>query len=162
MRGGRGVRGRAEAWDGSEVGRTGARAYVRRVRRAGQGRANFVPISCISRIRFLRVLVAIWNKALPAYRSATARGQSAKRGIELFLRACRERVSIGLSACGLDPCMGFIHVDTPYRDSLALDVLETIRPSIEAWLLAWIMQEPFRRSDFFETGNGNCRLEAVS
>ncbi len=65
---------------------------------------------------------------------------------------------LALAACGLDPSMGFIHVDTPYRDSLALDVLETIRPSIEAWLLEWIMQEPFRRSDFFETGTGNCRL----
>ena len=65
---------------------------------------------------------------------------------------------LALASCGLDPCMGFIHADTPYRDSLALDVLETIRPSIEAWLLAWIMQEPFRRSDFFETGTGNCRL----
>ena len=65
---------------------------------------------------------------------------------------------LALAACGLDSSMGFIHVDTPYRDSLALDVLETIRPSIEAWLLAWIMQEPFRRSDFFETGTGNCRL----
>ena len=63
-----------------------------------------------------------------------------------------------LSASGLDPCMGFLHVDTPYRDSLALDLLETIRPSIEAWLLAWMMQEPFRRSDFFDTSTGNCRL----
>jgi len=65
---------------------------------------------------------------------------------------------LALSACGLDPSMGFIHVDTPYRDSLALDVLETIRPSIEAWLLTWMMQEPFRRSDFLETATGNCRL----
>jgi CRISPR-associated endonuclease Cas1 len=65
---------------------------------------------------------------------------------------------LALSACGLDPSMGFIHVDTPYRDSLALDLLETIRPSIEAWLLAWMIQEPFRRSDFFETCTGNCRL----
>jgi CRISPR-associated endonuclease Cas1 len=65
---------------------------------------------------------------------------------------------LALASCGLDPCMGFIHADTPYRDSLALDVLETIRPSIESWLLAWIMEEPFRRSDFYETGTGNCRL----
>lgn len=65
---------------------------------------------------------------------------------------------LALSACGLDPSMGFLHVDTAYRDSLALDLLETIRPSIEAWLLAWMMQEPFRRSDFFETSTGNCRL----
>jgi hypothetical protein len=41
---------------------------------------------------------------------------------------------------------------------LALDLLETIRPSIEAWLLNWITREPLRRSDFFETGSGNCRL----
>jgi ribosomal protein L32 len=39
-------------------------------------------------------------------------------------------------------------------------VLEAIRPSIEAWLLNWITHEPLRRSDFFETANGNCRLMA--
>ena len=41
---------------------------------------------------------------------------------------------------------------------MALDLLETIRPSIEAWLLNWITREPLRHSDFFETGTGNCRL----
>ncbi len=42
---------------------------------------------------------------------------------------------LALASCRLDPSMGFIHADAPYRDSLALDLLETIRPSIEAWLL---------------------------
>lgn len=65
---------------------------------------------------------------------------------------------LALCACGLDPGIGFIHLDTANRDSLALDLLETIRPSIEAWLLNWIMREPLRRSDFFETGSGSCRL----
>jgi hypothetical protein len=65
---------------------------------------------------------------------------------------------LALSACGLDPGLAFIHADTVSRDSLALDLLETIRPSIEAWLLNWITREPLRRSDFFETGSGNCRL----
>jgi CRISPR-associated endonuclease Cas1 len=65
---------------------------------------------------------------------------------------------LALSICGIDPAIGFIHLDTPRRDSMALDVLETIRPSIEAWLLSWITREPLRRSDFFETGTGNCRL----
>jgi len=41
-----------------------------------------------------------------------------------------------------------------------LDLLETIRPSIEAWLLHWITRETLRRSDFFETGFGNCRLRS--
>jgi CRISPR-associated endonuclease Cas1 len=61
-------------------------------------------------------------------------------------------------AVGLDPGMGLLHVDTPARDSLACDIMEAVRPSVDAWLLDWIMREPFRRSDFFEERNGNCRL----
>lgn len=61
-------------------------------------------------------------------------------------------------ACGLDPGLGLLHTDTANRDSLALDLIEPIRPAIEAWLLDWLMCEPLRRSDFFETGSGNCRL----
>jgi CRISPR-associated endonuclease Cas1 len=61
-------------------------------------------------------------------------------------------------AVGLDPGMGMLHVDTPARDSLACDIMEAVRPSVDAWLLDWIMREPFRRSDFFEERNGNCRL----
>ena len=64
-----------------------------------------------------------------------------------------------LSILGLDPGLSVgLHTDTANRDSLALDVLEPIRPEIEQWLLSWISSEPFRRSDFFETGSGNCRL----
>lgn len=66
-----------------------------------------------------------------------------------------------LSALGLDPGLGIgLHTDTANRDSLALDVLEPIRPEIETWLLNWISSEPVRRSDFFETGTGNCRLRS--
>jgi hypothetical protein len=66
---------------------------------------------------------------------------------------------LALSALGLDPGLGVgLHMDSKNRHSLSLDVLEPIRPQIEAWLLNWIGSEPFRRSDFFETGSGNCRL----
>jgi hypothetical protein len=66
---------------------------------------------------------------------------------------------LAVSVLGLDAGLGVgLHTDTANRDSLALDVLEPIRPQIEAWLLNWIGSEPFRRSDFFETGSGNCRL----
>src|SRR5438270_9294879 len=51
-----------------------------------------------------------------------------------------------------------LHVDTPNRDSLACDIMEAVRPSVDAWLLDWITREPFRRSDFVEERNGNCRL----
>jgi CRISPR associated protein, Cas1 family len=51
-------------------------------------------------------------------------------------------------ACGLDPGLGVLHTDTANRDSLALDLIETIRPAIEAWILNWLTHEPLRRSHF--------------
>jgi len=68
---------------------------------------------------------------------------------------------LAISALGLDPGLGLgLHTDTADRDSLAFDVLEPIRPRVEAWLLDWIAKEPLRRADFFETGTGNCRLRS--
>lgn len=68
---------------------------------------------------------------------------------------------LALVALGLEPALGLgLHTDTPNRDSLALDVLEPVRPDIESWLVSWIMREPFRRADFFETSSGNCRLRS--
>ena len=64
-------------------------------------------------------------------------------------------------ACGLDPGLGFLHTDTANRDSLALDLIETIRPSIEAWLLDWLLREPLRKSDFAESTDGNCTLSSA-
>jgi CRISPR-associated endonuclease Cas1 len=72
------------------------------------------------------------------------------------LLECEARLAA--AAVGLDPGLGMLHVDTPVRDSLACDIMEAVRPSVDAWLLDWITREPFRRSDFFEERNGNCRL----
>jgi CRISPR-associated endonuclease Cas1 len=72
------------------------------------------------------------------------------------LLECETRLAA--AAVGLDPGLGMMHVDTPNRDSLACDIMEAVRPSLDAWLLDWIMREPFRRSDFFEEPNGNCRI----
>jgi|CZKR01.1.fsa_nt_gi CRISPR-associated endonuclease Cas1 len=66
---------------------------------------------------------------------------------------------LALTSVGLDAGLGLgLHTDTPNRDSLALDVLEPVRPQVEEWLLSWVMQEPLRRADYFETATGNCRL----
>ncbi len=63
-------------------------------------------------------------------------------------------------ALGLDPGIGFLHVDTDARDSLACDLMEAVRPHIDAYLLDWIRRQPFRREWFFEKSDGNCRLMA--
>ena len=65
---------------------------------------------------------------------------------------------LALVTLGLDPGIGFLHPARAYRDSLALDVMETVRPEIERWLYEWVTTEPLRRTDFHEIGTGNCRL----
>jgi CRISPR-associated endonuclease Cas1 len=65
---------------------------------------------------------------------------------------------LAAAALGLDPGLGFIHLDTPTRDSLACDLMEPIRPEIDAWVLGWITREPLKREWFFEQRDGTCRL----
>ena len=65
---------------------------------------------------------------------------------------------LAVAALGLDPGLGFWHVDTPARDSLACDLMEPIRPNVDGFFLDWITREPLNRSWFFEQRDGNCRL----
>jgi len=67
---------------------------------------------------------------------------------------------LGAASLGLDPGLGFWHVDTPARDSLACDLMEPVRPKVDAFLLDWITREPLARQWFFEQRDGNCRLMA--
>lgn len=65
---------------------------------------------------------------------------------------------IALLAVGLDPGLGFVHADQKNRNSFACDVLESIRPDIDAYVLELVRSRPFGTGDFFETRQGACRL----
>jgi len=65
---------------------------------------------------------------------------------------------LAAAALGLDPGLGVLHADTPNRDSLACDLMEPVRPQVDAYLLDWITRQPLRREWFFEQRDGNCRL----
>jgi CRISPR-associated protein Cas1 len=67
---------------------------------------------------------------------------------------------LAAAALGLDPGIGVMHVDSPARDSLACDLMEPVRPQVDAYVLGWISREPIRREWFFEQRDGNCRLMA--
>jgi CRISPR-associated endonuclease Cas1 len=78
-----------------------------------------------------------------------------------YLYAVLESESrLAATALGLDPGIGVLHVDTPARDSLACDLMEAVRPQVDAFLLDWIMREPLNRNWFLEQRDGNCRLMA--
>ncbi|MBB5156610.1 CRISPR-associated endonuclease Cas1 [Saccharopolyspora phatthalungensis] len=65
-------------------------------------------------------------------------------------------------AVGLDPAMGFHHADKPNRDSLALDLLEILRPDIDRFVLDLLCTNgPMRYLSpklFVEESDGHCRL----
>lgn len=62
---------------------------------------------------------------------------------------------------GLDPGIGVLHFDASYRDSLACDLMEPIRPEVDAFVLDWLRKEPLSRNWFFEQRDGTCRLMAA-
>ncbi len=67
---------------------------------------------------------------------------------------------LAAASLGLDPGIGVMHVDSPARDSLACDLMEPVRPHVDAYVLGWIGREPIRREWFSEQRDGNCRLVA--
>jgi CRISPR-associated endonuclease Cas1 len=76
-----------------------------------------------------------------------------------YLYAVLESESrLAAAALGLDPGIGFLHVDTAARDSLACDLMEPVRPQVDAYLLDWITRDTLNRDWFFEQRDGNCRL----
>jgi hypothetical protein len=61
---------------------------------------------------------------------------------------------------GLDPGLGIVHNDTRQRQSMALDVMEPIRPAVDAFVLDLLAQRTFRKSDFAEASDGAVRLRS--
>ena len=65
---------------------------------------------------------------------------------------------LAATALGLDPGLGFLHADTPNRDSLACDLMEPVRPKVDAYVLDRVANTLLKREWFFEKRDGNCRL----
>jgi CRISPR-associated endonuclease Cas1 len=66
--------------------------------------------------------------------------------------------TIALYAVGLDPALGIVHADYRGRESFSLDVMEPMRPLVDAYLLDLLQGHGLGASDFFETRKGACRL----
>lgn len=60
-------------------------------------------------------------------------------------------------ALGLDPCIGFYHAPAFGRESLASDLVEFLRPRVDAWALGQFNRQELRVDDF-STGQEGCFL----
>lgn len=75
-------------------------------------------------------------------------------GYTTALAECR----IACQAMGIDSGLGMLHVDKTNRDSMALDILETVRPHVDRHVLDIITSKKLRAINFYETRTGQCRL----
>jgi hypothetical protein len=71
--------------------------------------------------------------------------QPGKRNSQIFVHVLESEATLAVAALGLDPGLGFLRVDTKALDSLAFDVLEPIRPQVDAFVLNWITGSPLKR-----------------
>ena len=63
-----------------------------------------------------------------------------------------------LHAAGLDPFLGFFHELSFGRESLACDLIEPVRPSVDAWVWQMFRSRELR-SEHFTSDKGACLLE---
>ena len=75
-------------------------------------------------------------------------------------RLAEAETTLAVAALGLDPGVGIWHIDTAGRDSLALDVLEAIRPNVDRYVFQILTERTFSWRDFHETAQGVCRILA--
>jgi len=69
--------------------------------------------------------------------------------------------TVALRAQGLDPDIGWLHRDAPYRANAALDVEEAIRPVADAYVLDLLRTTTFSRREFGELASGQVRLSST-
>ena len=78
-----------------------------------------------------------------------------------YLYALAEAEAVfACQAVGLDPGLGIVHNDAKARKSLALDLIEPVRPQVDAYVLDLLERRTFRKVEFTETADGHCRLKA--
>jgi CRISPR-associated endonuclease Cas1 len=69
-----------------------------------------------------------------------------------------DETRLGLLRAGFDPMVGVAHADNQYRDSFVYDVMEPLRPDMDAWLLEFVQNHTFSPQDFCENRDGGIRL----
>ncbi len=88
----------------------------------------------------------------------------AERPVNALLNYCYRLAEIEARfAClrlGLDPGLGVLHQDAAGRDSLALDLIEPVRPTIDRFVLDLVAERAFAKREFVERSDGHVRCAA--
>ncbi|MHB1582508.1 MAG: CRISPR-associated endonuclease Cas1 [Acidimicrobiales bacterium] len=78
--------------------------------------------------------------------------------LNLLYRLAEIEARFACVRLGLDPGLGVLHADAAGRDSLALDVLEPVRPAVDRFVLGLAAERMFHKRDFVERSDGHVRV----
>jgi CRISPR-associated endonuclease Cas1 len=128
---------------------------------AWSGRSECVPRFAT---KDARRIPAHWRR-FETRRSLLASARSnrkAERPTNAILNYCfallEAEAVLACQAVGLDPGFGIVHLDAKGRDSLALDLIEPVRPEVEGYVLDLLASRTFRKAELTETDEGHVRL----
>jgi CRISPR-associated endonuclease Cas1 len=96
--------------------------------------------------------------------ASAASNRKAERPVNAMLNYLYSLVEaeaiLACQAVGLDPGLGIVHADAKGRQSLALDVMEPVRPEVDAFVLDMVERRTFRKVEFIEASDGQVRLRS--
>jgi len=98
------------------------------------------------------------QRGSPLTSSSRLAGNPANAILNYLYALLEAETTIACHAVGLDPAIGIVHADVRGRDSLAFDLMEVVRPKVDAYVLDLLHAHEFKAADFFETRKGACRL----
>jgi CRISPR-associated endonuclease Cas1 len=89
------------------------------------------------------------RRSVLASANGNRRAERPVNGVLNYLYALAEAEAVlACQAVGLDPGLGLIHNDARGRQSLALDLMDPMRPLIDAFTLDFLEQRTFRKTEF--------------
>lgn len=106
----------------------------------------------------------VFDSRRSAITGSSNTNRMAERPINALLNYCYRLAEIEARfACvrlGLDPGLGVLHADAAGRDSLALDLIEPVRPAVDRFVLDLVAERGFHKRDFVERSDGHVRVAA--
>ena len=106
-------------------------------------------IEGLAAAEYFRALDAFFPKTMPfVERSRRPPKNGANALLSFSYVIVLAEVESALRQHGLDPAIGFLHSLEPGRASLALDLLEPFRPSVDAFVLSLLNRKIFQERDF--------------
>lgn len=103
-----------------------------------------------------------WHRVGSRVVSGNKRNRNATHPINAMLSygyaVLESQVQMAVIAAGLDPTIGYMHAHHARRSALVLDLMEPLRPMVDAVVLGLARSNTFNPADFVLRNDGVCRV----